>query len=283
MQDLVQEASLLHQLKFLSTVFAASLSDAVVQSGVAGQRGSAQYRNRSVAVGHGADFAAYWYIPMHRVLAVNLPFMQAVVARASRPIWLPGSEAPAYLDRTLPADYGFDPLGLGENPETLKWYVQSELVHCRFAMAAVAGILLPGAIIPGFPQWYEAGEKALEGSPFPYGTLVAIEVFLMGWAESKRWMDIRKPGSQGEAGSFLGFEGMLKGTDSVGYPGGVFNPMGMGKDNFREMQTKVCRILFFVLCISFCLPLSCACPLTVAITYSPGPNVVETTDRCLDA
>lgn len=165
--------------------------------------------------------------------------MQAVVARASRPIWLPGSDAPAYLDRTLPADYGFDPLGLGENPETLKWYVQSELVHCRFAMAAVAGILIPGAIIPGFPQWYEAGEKALEGSPFPYGTLVAIEIFLMGWAETKRWMDIRKPGSQGEPGSFLGLEGMLKGTDSVGYPGGVFNPMGMGKDNFREMQTKV--------------------------------------------
>lgn len=173
-------------------------------------------------------------------------------------MWLPGSEAPKYLDRTLPADYGFDPLGLGENPETLKWYVQSELVHCRFAMAAVAGIILPGAIIPGFPQWYEAGEKAIAGSPFPYGTLVAIEIFLMGWAETKRWMDIRKPGSQGEAGCFLGLEGMLKGTDQVGYPGGVFNPMGMGKDNFREMQTKVwrwpSRCLSAVLTHSVCHP-----------------------------
>lgn len=41
----------------------------------------------------------------------------------------------------LPGDYGFDPLGLGEEPADLKWYVQAELVHCRFAMAGVAGIL----------------------------------------------------------------------------------------------------------------------------------------------
>ena len=27
---------------------------------------------------------------------------------------------------------GFDPLGLGEDPEALKWYVQAELVHARF-------------------------------------------------------------------------------------------------------------------------------------------------------
>jgi hypothetical protein len=41
----------------------------------------------------------------------------------------------------LQGDYGFDPLGLGEQPEDLKWYVQVELVHCRFVMAGVAGIL----------------------------------------------------------------------------------------------------------------------------------------------
>jgi light-harvesting complex I chlorophyll a/b binding protein 5 len=44
-------------------------------------------------------------------------------------------------DFRLPGDYGFDPLGLGEEPASLKWYVQAELVHCRFAMAGVAGIL----------------------------------------------------------------------------------------------------------------------------------------------
>jgi Chlorophyll A-B binding protein len=61
----------------------------------------------------------------------------------------------------------------------------------------------------------------------------------MGWAEGKRWMDIKNPGSQGEPGSFLGLEGNFKGTGAVGYPGNIFNPMGMGKDNMREMQTKV--------------------------------------------
>ena len=107
-------------------------------------------------------------------------------------------------------------------------------------MAAVAGILIPGAIIPGFAQWFNAGAEALKGSPFPYSTLFAIELFLFGFVECKRWMDIVKPGSQGEPGSFLGFEGMLKGTDAgPGYPGGPFNPMGMGRGSMQEMQTKV--------------------------------------------
>ena len=41
----------------------------------------------------------------------------------------------------LPGDFGFDPLELGQDPEALRWYVQAELVHARFAMAGVAGIL----------------------------------------------------------------------------------------------------------------------------------------------
>jgi hypothetical protein len=44
-------------------------------------------------------------------------------------------------------------------------YVQAELVHARFAMLATAGIIIPGAILPGFPQWYEAGQKAIGGAP----------------------------------------------------------------------------------------------------------------------
>lgn len=43
--------------------------------------------------------------------------------------------------RRLAGDFGFDPLGLGQDPEDLRWYVQAELVHARFAMAGVAGIL----------------------------------------------------------------------------------------------------------------------------------------------
>lgn len=56
--------------------------------------------------------------------------------------WLPGSDKPAYLEG-LPGNVGFDPLGLGKNEEALKYYVQAEIVHCRFAMLGAAGILIP--------------------------------------------------------------------------------------------------------------------------------------------
>jgi hypothetical protein len=32
--------------------------------------------------------------------------------------------------------------GLGSNPESLKWFAESERVHARWAMLAVAGILV---------------------------------------------------------------------------------------------------------------------------------------------
>lgn len=34
-------------------------------------------------------------------------------------------------------DFGFDPLGLGEVPENLERFKESELIHCRWAMLAV--------------------------------------------------------------------------------------------------------------------------------------------------
>lgn len=59
----------------------------------------------------------------------------------NRALWLPGSTPPAHLDGSLPGDFGFDPLGLGANKESLRWFRESELVHARWAMLAVAGIL----------------------------------------------------------------------------------------------------------------------------------------------
>lgn len=35
------------------------------------------------------------------------------------------------------SDFGFDPLRLGEVPENLERYKESELIHCRWAMLAV--------------------------------------------------------------------------------------------------------------------------------------------------
>ncbi|KAG8377618.1 hypothetical protein BUALT_Bualt08G0051700 [Buddleja alternifolia] len=151
------------------------------------------------------------------------------VAQAQhRPTWLPGLDPPSYLDGTLAGDFGFDPLGLGEDPESLKWYVQAELVHARFAMAGVAGILLTDLLrvtgISNLPVWYEAG--ATKFSFASTRTLLIVQLILMGFVETKRYMDFRNPGSQAK-GSFFGIEASLEGLEP-GYPGGpLLNPLGL--------------------------------------------------------
>lgn len=56
-------------------------------------------------------------------------------------MFYPGAISPAYLDQSLAGDYGWDPLGFGADPTALKWYRQAEIVHARWAMLGVAGIL----------------------------------------------------------------------------------------------------------------------------------------------
>lgn len=149
----------------------------------------------------------------------------AVVASA-RPLWLPGSNAPDYLDGSMPGDYGFDPLGLGADPENLKWFQQAELQHCRWAMLGAAGILGPelatkaGAI--DVPVWFEAGEYKYFTDGY---TLLFMQMALMNWAEVRRWRDMEEPGSVNEDPLFKG--NVCTGTE-VGYPGGkLFNPFNM--------------------------------------------------------
>jgi len=154
-----------------------------------------------------------------------------VLARAAdRPTFFPGQPAPPWLKGELAGDWGFDPLHLAEEPETLRWMVQAELVHCRWAMLGVAGILftsLGRKAGADFPDWYDAGAEFAKTSPIPMGTLTAVEFLLFGWVETKRLMDLRNPGSQGD-GSFLGFTDSLKGKEN-GYPGGYFDFLGMAK------------------------------------------------------
>lgn len=109
--------------------------------------------------------------------------LRTVVQAQERPTWLPGLDPPPYLDGTLAGDFGFDPLGLGEDPESLKWYVQAELVHCRFAMAGVAGILVTDLLrvtgLRNLPVWYEAG--ATKFSFANTTTLFIVQLLLMGY------------------------------------------------------------------------------------------------------
>ncbi len=106
-------------------------------------------------------------------------------------------------------------------------------------MTAVVGILFPEiATLTGrldVPNWYDAGLVFANNHPeIPQPALLFTEFLLMGWVETKRWQDLRNPGSQGD-GSFFGITEGFKGAGN-GYPGGVFDPLGMSKGN--EAQTR---------------------------------------------
>ncbi|CAL0327072.1 unnamed protein product [Lupinus luteus] len=167
---------------------------------------------------------------------------QISVAAQQRPTWLPGLDPPPYLDGTLAGDFGFDPLGLAEDPKSLRWYVQAELVHSRFAMLGVLGILVTDLLrvtgLSKIPVWYEAGAAKYEFANT--GTLIIVQLLLMGFAETKRYMDFVSPGSQAKDGSFFGLEASLEGLEP-GYPGGpLLNPLGLAKDikNAHEWKLK---------------------------------------------
>ncbi|KAK3028281.1 hypothetical protein RJ639_037458 [Escallonia herrerae] len=171
-------------------------------------------------------------------------YFRTVVRAQERPTWLPGLDPPPYLDGSLAGDFGFDPLGLGEDTETLRWYVQAELVHARFAMAGVAGILVTDLLrvtgISDLPLWYEAG-----ATKFGFAstrTLFIVQLILMGFVETKRYMDFASPGSQAKDGSFFGLEASLEGLEP-GYPGGpLLNPLGLAKDIKSAHEWKLKEI-----------------------------------------
>ena len=103
----------------------------------------------------------------------------------------------------------------GSDPESLRWNVQAELVHCRWAMLGAAGIFIPEFLtkigILNTPFWYTAGEQQYFTDTT---TLFIIELILIGWAEGRRWADIIKPGSVNTDPIFP--NNKLTGTD-VGY------------------------------------------------------------------
>ncbi|KAM1641967.1 hypothetical protein ACFX2K_011969 [Malus domestica] len=166
--------------------------------------------------------------------------VRAAAADPDRPLWFPGSTPPPWLDGSLPGDFGFDPLGLSSDPDSLKWNQQAELVHCRWAMLGAAGIFIPEFLtkigILNTPSWYTAGEQEYFTDTT---TLFVVELVLIGWAEGRRWADIIKPGSVNTDPIFP--NNKLTGTD-VGYPGGLwFDPLGWGSgspEKIKELRTK---------------------------------------------
>lgn len=116
----------------------------------------------------------------------------------------------------------------GSDPESLKWFAQAELMHARWAMLGVSGILIPELLekigyVDNF-SWYDAGTREYFADPT---TLFIVQLALMGWVEGRRWADMINPGS-------VDIEPKLPNKTNpkpdVGYPGGLwFDPMMWGR------------------------------------------------------
>ena len=159
----------------------------------------------------------------------------------------------AYLDGTLPGDFGFDPLGMSDpegaggfvNPQ---WLAYSEVIHGRWAMLGVAGIVAPEilggmGVIPESTGlvWFTSGAIPPQGT-FDYWanpmTIFWVNMCMMNFAEIKRGQDYWYPGSQAET-PLLGWEKGFGGSGNPAYPGGKwFNPLNLGKDGMASMQKK---------------------------------------------
>lgn len=158
-----------------------------------------------------------------------------------RPSWFPGSSPPDWLDGSLPGDFGFDPLGLGSDLDLLNWSAQAELVHGRWAMLAVTGILIPDWLqkiefIENNFSWYNAGSQHYFTDST---TLFAVQMILMGWVEGRRWADMINPGSVDIEPKY---PTKTNPKPDVGYPGGLwFDPFMYGRGSFAPvmvMRTK---------------------------------------------
>eukprot|EP00894_Picocystis_sp_ML_P001639 jgi/Pico_ML_1/52156/g2914.t1 len=154
----------------------------------------------------------------------------AVGVQAREAKWAPGFEAPKHLDGTLPADFGFDPLGLGVMPDRLKWFRESELVHSRWAMLGVAGILVQEIAKPDV-FFYDAAAKT--ELPFDIRGVLAAEFLMMHFVENLRMQDFKKLNSVNQDPIF---KGNKLPDHEPGYPGGVFAPFIPG--DLEEMKVK---------------------------------------------
>jgi light-harvesting complex II chlorophyll a/b binding protein 6 len=99
-------------------------------------------------------------------------------------------------------------------------------------MAAVLGIFV-GQAYSGV-AWFEAGAQPGAVAPFSFGSLLGTQLLLMGWVESKRWVDFFNPDSQSVEWATpwsRTAENFSNSTGEQGYPGGkFFDPLGLGGD-----------------------------------------------------
>lgn len=157
----------------------------------------------------------------------------------SRPSWWPKNKdaVPEHLKGEYAGDFGFDPVGFGTID--LEKRVEEELIHGRWAMLAVPGILVPEILAKtGMninPEWWNVGIKTIKGQPIDYlgnpGLIHASNVLAILFTQAvlMSTAEVWKGYWQTEP-EFI--------DKPLAHPG--FDPLGLAKDpkKFAELKVK---------------------------------------------